>query len=228
MLIINLYKLSSTLINHAFTPPQTTPESFFSFGKGGEFRTQCPKGGLAVPGEVRPDFGQQLRGDVPTVHGIDDLETLLFHQLKHVVPLLVRHILPIAVEGGVGEKAIRFFHRLVFKYRVKITSIIEESVIDFATYARWDFSSTEDLLRHFDDNVRGAEAALQKMKAEDFDGPFELKNKGQLMYSQNIQEAIGSTLNHWVHHRGQLTVYMRLNDILVPSIYGPSADSKSF
>lgn len=109
-----------------------------------------------------------------------------------------------------------------------ITSIIEESVIDLATYARWDFSSTEDLLRHFDDNVRGAEAALQKMKAEDFDGTFEMKNKGQSMYSQNIQEAIGSTLNHWVHHRGQLTVYMRLNDILVPSIYGPSADSKSF
>ncbi len=109
-----------------------------------------------------------------------------------------------------------------------ITSIIEESVIDLATYERWDFSSTEDLLRHFDDNVQGAEAALQNMKAENFDGLFELKSKGQLMYSQSIQEAIGSTLNHWVHHRGELVVYMRLNDILIPSIYGPSADTKSF
>ena len=109
-----------------------------------------------------------------------------------------------------------------------ITSFIEESVIDLATYERWEFSSTEDLLRHFDENVKAAEAALQKMKNEDFDGTFELKNKGQLAYSQSIQEAIGSTLNHWVHHRGQLTVYMRLNDILVPSIYGPSADDRSF
>jgi len=109
-----------------------------------------------------------------------------------------------------------------------VTSIIEESVIDLATYSRWDFSSTEELLQHFDDNVRGAEAALQKMKAEDFAGTFELKVKGQLMYSQSMQEAIGSTLNHWVHHRGELVVYMRLNDILIPSIYGPSADTKSF
>jgi len=41
-------------------------------------------------------------------------------------------------------------------------------------------------------------------------------------------ESIGSTLNHWVHHRGQLTVYMRLNNIAVPSIYGPSADDRNF
>jgi uncharacterized damage-inducible protein DinB len=42
------------------------------------------------------------------------------------------------------------------------------------------------------------------------------------------EKTLGSTLNHWVHHRGQLTVYMRLNDIAVPSIYGPSADDRSF
>ena len=35
-------------------------------------------------------------------------------------------------------------------------------------------------------------------------------------------------LNHWYHHRGQLTVYLRLNEIAVPSVYGPSADDRSF
>jgi uncharacterized damage-inducible protein DinB len=42
------------------------------------------------------------------------------------------------------------------------------------------------------------------------------------------KESIESTINHMVHHRGQLTVYMRLNDIPVPSIYGPSADDKNW
>ncbi len=55
-----------------------------------------------------------------------------------------------------------------------------------------------------------------------------LKNKDQVLMSQSKKEAVSSTLNHWVHHRGQLTVYMRLNDILVPSIYGPSADERTF
>ncbi|KIC91058.1 DinB family protein [Flavihumibacter sp. ZG627] len=49
-------------------------------------------------------------------------------------------------------------------------------------------------------------------------------NSDQLPLIENIS----STLNHWVHHRGQLIVYMRLNNIAVPSIYGPSADEKTF
>jgi uncharacterized damage-inducible protein DinB len=43
-----------------------------------------------------------------------------------------------------------------------------------------------------------------------------------------VDETISSSINHLVHHRGQLTVYLRLNDIPVPSIYGPSADSGGF
>ncbi|WP_431217967.1 DinB family protein [Puia sp. P3] len=58
--------------------------------------------------------------------------------------------------------------------------------------------------------------------------PFELKHGEQLLMSSPKLETIGSTINHWVHHRGQLTVYMRLNDIAVPSIYGPSADDRNF
>jgi uncharacterized damage-inducible protein DinB len=39
---------------------------------------------------------------------------------------------------------------------------------------------------------------------------------------------IAETFTHLAHHRGQLTVYLRLNDVPVPSIYGPSADEQSF
>ena len=41
-------------------------------------------------------------------------------------------------------------------------------------------------------------------------------------------EMIQDTINHWAHHRGQMTVYLRLMDAKVPAIYGPSADDKQF
>jgi uncharacterized damage-inducible protein DinB len=49
-----------------------------------------------------------------------------------------------------------------------------------------------------------------------------------VVMSSSKKESVRQTINHWIHHRGQLTVYMRLNNISVPSIYGPSADDKTF
>ena len=76
--------------------------------------------------------------------------------------------------------------------------------------------------------MEGARKALQETDDEKLQAHFSLKSNGQLLYTSAKIVDIGTTLNHWVHHRGQLTVYMRLNDIAVPSIYGPSADDKSF
>jgi len=109
-----------------------------------------------------------------------------------------------------------------------ITYIIEQSVIDFATYEYFNPKSTEELVTKFDENVKGAKNALQHMPVEALKEIFYLKNKGEVIFSSPKKENIGSSLNHFVHHRGQLTVYMRLNDIAVPSIYGPSADDTGF
>jgi uncharacterized damage-inducible protein DinB len=76
--------------------------------------------------------------------------------------------------------------------------------------------------------MKGAEQALQNVSDEALKDLFYLKANGQILFSSPKIENIGTTINHWVHHRGQLTVYMRLNDIPVPSIYGPSADDKQF
>ena len=84
------------------------------------------------------------------------------------------------------------------------------------------------MVSHFDENVAGAKQAFKELPADDLSKPFVLKNGDQILFSSPLIENISSTLNHWVHHRGQMTVYMRLNDILVPSIYGPSADEKGF
>ena len=109
-----------------------------------------------------------------------------------------------------------------------LTAIIKDSEIDFATYEHFTPTTTAELVAHFEKNLAGAKQFLEQATEEQLDGDFQLKNKGEIMFSSPKIENLGSTINHLVHHRGQLTVYMRLNDIAVPSIYGPSADDRSF
>lgn len=109
-----------------------------------------------------------------------------------------------------------------------ITYIVERSVIDFVTYKHFQLSTNAALLQHFDDLIDDVKRVLRSVSNEELANQFALKNNGQILYTTSKKESIQSTINHWVHHRGQLTVYMRLNDIPVPSIYGPSADDRSF
>ncbi len=107
-----------------------------------------------------------------------------------------------------------------------VSSMIEKSVIDLAHYDHFQLSDTAALVAHYDKNLKAAINALSDISEESINTQFELKNNGQVLWAAPKLESIGSTINHWIHHRGQLTVYMRLNDIAVPSIYGPSADEK--
>ncbi len=109
-----------------------------------------------------------------------------------------------------------------------ITDTIESSEIDFATYKHIQPKTTAELVNHYDENIKGAKRALQKVSDKELEELFYLKNKGVTLLSMPKDDSVGQSLNHWVHHRGQLSVYMRLNDIPVPSIYGPSADDSSF
>ena len=109
-----------------------------------------------------------------------------------------------------------------------ITHMIEKSEIDFATFEHFKPKTTAELLDHYDENIRGAKNALQHTSNEALAAPCYLKNNGQVVFSSPKKENVELSINHLVHHRGQLTVYMRLNDIPVPSIYGPSADDKGF
>jgi uncharacterized damage-inducible protein DinB len=100
--------------------------------------------------------------------------------------------------------------------------------IDFTTFNHFKLEITKDLVNHFEENMVDARQALQNASDADLEGDFTLKANGQVLYTSKKIIDIGVTLNHWVHHRGQLTVYMRLNEIPVPSIYEPSADDKNF
>ncbi len=128
------------------------------------------------------------------------------------------------------EKSMEFGYlaRLVAEIPLWITHIIKHSEIDFATFQHKDIKTTKELADHFKENVSGAKEVLLGVKEGDLDEMFYLKANGNVLFSSSKRSQVESAINHMVHHRGQLTVYMRLNDIAVPSIYGPSADDKNF
>lgn len=109
-----------------------------------------------------------------------------------------------------------------------IIHIAEGPEIDLATFEHYQPKTTADLVAYFDKNMKGVKKALRDISNEALQEDFFLKTKGVVVLTSSKKDMISSSINHWVHHRGQLTVYMRLNDIPVPSIYGPSADDKGF
>jgi uncharacterized damage-inducible protein DinB len=86
-------------------------------------------------------------------------------------------------------------------------------------------STTEGLLRTLDAQVEAALGALTKTSDEDFHVVWSLKNNGEVLFAMpRIAVYRGFVMNHLIHHRAQVAVYLRLLDVPVPSIYGPSAD----
>jgi uncharacterized damage-inducible protein DinB len=91
-----------------------------------------------------------------------------------------------------------------------------------------DPKSRKQLLETFDKNVAEARAAIAGASDEDLRGNWSLLKNGQALMTMPRSVCLRSfVMNHLIHHRAQLGVYLRLNDIPVPSIYGPSADEQS-
>ena len=109
-----------------------------------------------------------------------------------------------------------------------IAVMITVGEIDFQTFQQVQANTTNEMVALFDSNINDARQALNELTIDRLPKPFVLKNGSQILINSPLVENLRSTFNHWVHHRGQLTVYMRLNNISVPSIYGPSADEKTF
>jgi uncharacterized damage-inducible protein DinB len=122
----------------------------------------------------------------------------------------------------------RYMALLVAEIPQWIYYMITDGELDFATYPQFEFKTTKELLSHFEECLKKAETALQNADDSILENKFTLKRDGKELYSSPLKIDIPTTINHWVHHRGQLTVYMRMCGIPVPSIYGPSGDDKDF
>lgn len=89
--------------------------------------------------------------------------------------------------------------------------------------------SNAELLATFDANVAKARAAIAGASDAELFKPWSLMSNGNVLITlPKIAVLRTFVMNHLIHHRAQLGVYLRLNDIPVPSIYGPSADESPF
>ena len=92
--------------------------------------------------------------------------------------------------------------------------------------ARPEYHTTETLLAAFDANVASARKAIANLDDAAYLVPWTFKRAGRVMLSGPRAAMLRSILmNHLIHHRGQLSVYLRLNDVPLPSVYGPTADT---
>ena len=85
--------------------------------------------------------------------------------------------------------------------------------------------TAEDFLKRFDSNVAENRAAIATLKDSDLFEEFTVLRQGQVFFKLSKRIMLRRVLlNHMIHHRGQLSVYLRLNDVPLPSVYGPTAD----
>ena len=114
--------------------------------------------------------------------------------------------------------------RLRCRYRNRITTGID-TISDDARlrHAR----SQSDLLKDFDGKVAAARAMLAVRTDQELLAPWTLQKSGQEMFTMPRISVLRSfVMNHLIHHRGQLTVYLRLRNVPLPPIYGPTADEQ--
>jgi uncharacterized damage-inducible protein DinB len=107
-----------------------------------------------------------------------------------------------------------------------IANTVRETRLDLLKAPGYSFETTETLLRGFDENVRDAREALKASKDADYAVPWSLARGEQVLFTAPRGVVVRQHISHLSHHRGQLTVYLRLLDVPIPSIYGPTADER--
>ena len=114
-----------------------------------------------------------------------------------------------------------------------IVMIINQDELDIAPkggpqHRAAPMNTSQEFLAALDKSAADARAALGKTNEAHLQTNWRLLAGGQVAIETTRYEMIRDTINHWAHHRGQMTVYLRLMGATVPALYGPSADDKRF
>ena len=114
-----------------------------------------------------------------------------------------------------------------------LAMIVKQDQLDIAPKGGQQFRPPEcktsgEFVRALENAANDARAAIKDTDDEFLKTRWQLLAGGQVVADMPRHEMIRDTINHWAHHRGQMTVYLRLMGATVPAIYGPSADDKSF
>jgi uncharacterized damage-inducible protein DinB len=169
---------------------------------------------MSISEALLPEFDQEMANTRKTLERVpDDKLTWKPHPKSSAMGALAQHIATM-----VGWA----------------TDTIEKDSFDVAPpgappYQPPPVHSRAEVLAVFDEGVSKARTAIAGASDERLLGPWSLLNGGKTVMTMPRIAVIRSfVLNHTIHHRAQLGVYLRLNDLPVPSIYGPSADEGAF
>src|SRR5262245_40603471 len=126
------------------------------------------------------------------------------------------------------EKSFSLGHltQLVARMPGWLTLTMKQNTLDLSGGQPYSLEKTETLLAEFDRNVKEAREVIGKAKDEDYMVPWSLKAGDRLLFTLPRVAVMRQNINHLVHHRGQLSVYLRLQNVSLPSIYGPTADER--
>lgn len=111
-----------------------------------------------------------------------------------------------------------------------LVMVLTKSSLDIAPvgappYQSPNLATRREILELFDRNVAAARQAITNVKDEDVGKPWSLEQGGKPIFTMPKGAVVRSmVLNHLIHHRAHLCVYLRLNNIPVPGMYGPSGD----
>jgi uncharacterized damage-inducible protein DinB len=103
--------------------------------------------------------------------------------------------------------------------------IFDNDSFDPMTVKQPELKSKADMIRLFEENSAKVVDFLKKTKEDEYDKPFTFQPGGKVLFTMPKVMALRILfLNHMIHHRGQLSVYIRLLNAPIPGMYGPSAD----
>jgi uncharacterized damage-inducible protein DinB len=166
-----------------------------------------------ISAALLPEFDHEMATTRKTLERVpEDKFDWAPHQKSMKLGQLASHIADMPSWGTVGLKQ----------------DSMDLAPVGGAPYQPFQAASRAQVLERFDKNVAAARAAIADTDDPGYMKPWSLLRSGQtLMTMPKVAVVRSFMINHIIHHRGQLSVYLRLNDVPVPSIYGPSADEGS-
>jgi len=157
-----------------------------------------------------PEFDMEMAGTRKVLERIpDSLLTWKIHDKSNTVGWVANHLadIPAWVEMSLNQDE------------------FDVEPVAGEPYRSPSLGKVDEILALFDKNVAGARAGLEKVDDATLRGPWKLLKQGEvLMTMPRLAVARNWVINHSIHHRAHLCVYLRVNDIPVPGLYGPSAD----
>ena len=110
-----------------------------------------------------------------------------------------------------------------------VAQILANDTFEMPSFEQPTAKSAAELIPALEESVRTARQVVGSFDDQKAMGNWKLVQNGkELMVAPRVALLRSIMLNHWYHHRGQLSVYLRLLNVAVPSIYGPSADENPF